>query len=241
MDADMYKYELHSHTSEVSRCSKITADKLVDFYYKQGFTGLFITDHFFNGNCIVPKDISWKERVERFCIGYENALKKGNEIGLDVFFGWEFSLMGTDFLTYCLDKEWLLEHEGCDLMRISDYCDLVHSDGGFVAQAHPFREANYIELIRLLPRKADAVEVINANRTDFENKMADMYSDNYSLLKISGSDNHFGMQKRLASLDLKSRAEDANEVINAIKNKEHEIHLYELKEGFSQGEYEMIL
>jgi hypothetical protein len=65
-----YKYETHAHTSEVSRCSRISAVDLVRFYKGIGFSGLCITDHFLNGNTTVPKDLSWSERIELFCRGY---------------------------------------------------------------------------------------------------------------------------------------------------------------------------
>ena len=57
----MYKYELHCHTSESSRCGQTSASDMADFYKKAGYTGLVITDHFLNGNTTVPKDLPWEE------------------------------------------------------------------------------------------------------------------------------------------------------------------------------------
>ena len=54
-------------------------------YKEEGYTGIIVTDHFFNGNTTVPRDLPWEERVELFCKGYENAKAKGDEIGLDVY------------------------------------------------------------------------------------------------------------------------------------------------------------
>ena len=83
-------------------------------------------------------------------------------------------------------------------------------------------------MIRLLPRKVDAVETINACRTDFENSMADQYADNYSLLKFCGTDNHVGMRERLASLELDFRAESINDIMKAVMENRHKIKLYSL-------------
>ena len=213
----MYKYEMHCHTTETSGCSHIGAAKLAEFYKAAGYDGVVITDHFFNGNCIVPKSLPWKTRVELFEKGYRAAKKRGDEIGIDVFFGWEFTYVdGTDFLTYGLDKEWLIKHKDCDKMRITDYCDLVHQSGGYVVQAHPFREDDYIEMIRLLPRHVDAVETLNACRKDFENRMADEYADNYCLKKFCGTDNHVGMRERLAVLGLDFRAQSVSDILKAV-------------------------
>lgn len=223
----MFKYEMHCHTAEVSACARTPAADMVDFYKSLGYTGLVITDHFLNGNTVVPRDIPWRERVEQFMVGYNKAKARGDEIGLDVFFGWEFSFgFGSDFLTYGLDGKWLLDHPDCDKLHINQFCDLAHSDGGYVAHAHPFREAVYIDIIRLTPRKVDAVETINANRTDFENRMADQYADNYELTKICGSDNHIGPQPRYAALELDFRAKSLGEIIDAVRAGKHTIKSY---------------
>ena len=211
-----YKYETHSHTSEVSKCSRISAVQLVQFYKKIGYSGVCITDHFFNGNTTVPNNLSCEERVELFCRGYQNAYQEGQRIGIDVFFGWEYSYLGTDLLTYGLDKEWLLNHPEVLSIDTNQYCDLVHKYGGFIVHAHPFREDYYIDMIRLLPRKVDAVEIDNACRTDFENKLANEYSDNYGLLKIAGSDNHIGPLDRLCGIQVNKRLDSIADMCKAI-------------------------
>ena len=176
-----------------------------------------ITDHFFNGNTTVPRELPWAERVDLLCRGYEKAYEEGKRIGIDVFFGWEYSLEGTDFLTYGLDKQWLLDHPEVIDVDINEYCDLVHNYGGFIVHAHPFREADYIAMIRLLPRKVDAVETDNACRTDFENKLADQYADNYQLLKTAGSDNHIGRLDRFSGLQFAKPPQNVEEMIRFIR------------------------
>lgn len=215
-----FRYDLHTHTSEVSKCGIISPAELVHYYKGLGFTGICVTDHFFNGNTTVPKDLPWEKRVELFCRGYEMAYEEGRKIGLDVFFGWEYSYGGTDFLTFGLDKEWLLNQPDLLSLRLEEYCDFVRAEGGFIVQAHPFREAYYISMFRLLPRKVDAVETINASNTDFENNCADKYAEMYGLLKVAGSDTHSDNMKRVAGVQLNRRAENISDLINAIKNKE---------------------
>ncbi|MDD4264264.1 MAG: PHP domain-containing protein [Firmicutes bacterium] len=215
-----YKYELHAHTAEVSKCSRISGVDLVRFYKNKGYSGLCITDHFFNGNTSVPRNLPWKERVNLLCIGYENAFKEGQKLGIDVFFGWEWSLNGTDILTFGLTKEWLLDHPDILSLSLNDYCDLAHESGAFLAHAHPFREASYIDMIRLFPRKVDAVEVLNAERTDFENERAEEYANNYALLKIACSDNHVGKQKRYCGIKTSKRLGSLREITDVIRKRE---------------------
>lgn len=219
----MYKYETHAHTAEVSKCATIPATELVRFYKQMGYSGIFITDHFLNGNTTVPRHLPWKERVERYCEGYEKAYAEGRKIGLDVFFGWEYSYLGTDFLTYGLDKAWLLSYPDLLELSVREYCDLARSEGGFIVHAHPFREDYYIDMIRLIPRNVDAVEVINACRKDFENELADEYADHYGLFKTAGSDNHWGSMKRYSGIQLSRPLLDVDDMIQAIKKGEIEI------------------
>ena len=219
----VFKYETHAHTLEVSKCAAISGQDIARFYKDKGYTGIFITDHFLNGNTRVTPDLSWNERIEWYCSGFENASAEGEKIGIDVFFGWEYTYRGSDFLTYGLDKAWLLNHPDLLSLSLIEYCDLVHHDGGFIVHAHPFRQADYIDMIRLLPHKVDAVEVINACRTDFENRQAEEYANNHNLLKIAGSDNHRGRIGKYSGIQLNRRLEDVNDMIRAIKKGEASI------------------
>ena len=88
----MYKYETHLHTKEGSACAGSTGAQMALEHKRQGYDGIFITDHFFNGNTAVPKNLPWKERVNLFVAGYESAKQQGDQIGLDVFFGFEYAI-----------------------------------------------------------------------------------------------------------------------------------------------------
>jgi hypothetical protein len=116
---------------------------------------------------------------------------------------------GTDFLVYGLDKEWYLAHPEIYTMNKRELLQMIMAAGALVIQAHPFREAGYIDHIRLYPRCVHGVEIDNANRTAFENEMAKQYAANYGLLTFAGSDNHgeieqvefAGMQSETPVLD----------------------------------------
>lgn len=213
-----FKYELHCHTSETSRCSNTTGEELVRKYKELGFTGIFITDHFFNGNTTVPRDLPWEERINLFCRGYDNAYKTGQEIGLDVFFAWEYSYHGSDFLTYGLDKEWLLSNPDVERWNPKEYFARVHADGAFIVHAHPFRVQEYILCIHLFPDKIDAVEVINTSMPDDVNGRADWMADSYNLIKVGGSDTHwFKKEKPLCRMIYNKRLCDVRDFIETTK------------------------
>ena len=188
----MYKYETHLHTAPVSLCARAGVRETLEFYKEQGYDGVFITNHFLDGNINVDQSLSYEEKVNYYFADYEQGAAIGEEIGLKVFPGVELSYGGTDFLVYGLDKEWFLAHPEIDGMPKTQELALMASEGALIIQAHPFREARYIDHIRLFPRSVHGVEIYNANRTDFENEMAKQYADNYSLHHFAGSDNHQG-------------------------------------------------
>ncbi len=227
-ELSLFKYEMYCHTAEVSKCASNSAENQVKFYFDMGYNGLCITDHFLNGNTTVTADACWNSRVSMFLEGYNRAKVMGDKLGIDVFLAWEYSYFGTDFLTYGLDEKWLYKNPDCLDWTVSEYCDRVHDAGGVIVQAHPFREAGYIEMIRLMPRHVDAVETLNANRTDFENDMADKYADSYCLTKIVGSDNHTGNQARLAAIEFNRRINTLEELLKAIRSGEGSNRLYNL-------------
>lgn len=221
-----YKYETHLHTAEVSACARASAEEQVEFYAEMGYSGVIITDHFFNGNTVIPrKGLEWQEMVEKFCLGYVNAMQAGKKFGIDVFFGWEYSFLGTDFLTYGLSPKWLLENPQIMDMVHWDYLKFAREQGGLIIHAHPFREAEYLKgEIRLQPRNVDGVEILNANRTEFENKMALQYAKNYGLRQLAGSDNHSAYtQKTLAGIKTRFKLGSISDFIDVVKSGDYKI------------------
>ena len=212
-----YLYETHMHTSESSACAHNTGREMAMAAKEMGYTGIIITDHSWYGNNCIDSSLSWKEWVEQFCKGYENAKEQGKEIGLDVFFGYESGYHGTEFLVFGVDKEWLAAHpEIKDATVEEQYC-LIHEAGGMVIQAHPFRRAGYIEQFRQFPRDVDGVEGINGahssplsvshNHPEFD-AQAIAYARENHLPLTGGSDIHmkelFGcgmaFKRRLSSI-----------------------------------------
>lgn len=213
-----YLYETHCHTRESSRCGKAAAEETVRFYKDQGYDGIFVTDHFLGGNTTAPAELSWRRRIDIFCGGWAAAREAGEKLGLKIFFGWEFANRGTDFLTYGLDRAWLLDNENLDKMDIGDYLRYVRGQGAYVVHAHPFREDFYIPCIQLMPRLVDAVEVVNANRKEFENARAAEYAQNYGLPVFAGSDNHdAGRQKRLCGVETDAPLSSEADLIAALR------------------------
>ena len=217
----MYKYETHLHTFPVSKCAKAEVLECMEFYKEMGYDGIFITNHFIDGSINISSALPYTERIE-FCFSdYEKALNLAEKIGIKVFCGIESSYKGTDFLVYGLDKDWFLENPQIMDMKKKEQLLYFMENGALVIQAHPFREASYIDHIRLFPRYIHGVEVVNTNRKDEENKIAKIYAEHYELIEFAGSDNHTGkQQKKLAGMCSKKAVIDEQDFICKIKNGE---------------------
>lgn len=193
MNTKEYLYDTHIHTSEGSACGQNTGAEMARAYFEAGYTGIIITDHFFYGNTAADRSLPWTDWVAQYCLGYEHAKAEGDLIGLQVFFGWESCYRGTEFLVYGPDPEWLLRHPEIKDASVEEQFALVHSCGGIVSHAHPYREAPYIPGIRLFPEYVDAVEGINASHTSHHpeyNDRALAYAKEHDLPLTAGSDQH---------------------------------------------------
>ncbi len=218
----VYKYETHLHTSQASACGVSSGAEMADAYKEAGYTGIIVTDHFFNGNTSIPYyKLSWKESVGLFCSGYEDAKKRGDEIGLQVFFGWEFNCETAEFLTYGLDKEWLLENGIIMSMGYPEYLEYIKKEGGFTVHAHPFRQRSYINKIELIPDYTGAVEIFNSgNSNTLFDERAKWYAESYGLAVTAGSDAHFAFDTQRSGVEVPYRLETVHDYISAVKNRD---------------------
>jgi len=216
-----YLYETHLHTKESSACGISWGREYIEKYLELGYTGIIITDHFFRGNCAVDRNLSWEKWVNSFCRGYEEAREEGELRGLDVFFGWEESFEGDDYLIYGLDKKWLLEHPELRHWSRKEQYREVRRNGGCVVQAHPFRQYYYISNIHLSTGCVDAVEAANAGNEQSADALAFAYADKLGLPVTAGSDIHFTDDIRsetVFGVYLDKKMESISDYVDAIRN-----------------------
>ena len=215
----MYKLETHCHTKVISRCGKMTPSEVVELYSKNGYNGIFITEHFLNSeSCKVLYDYpsaDYKTKIEKYCQGYLQV-KEQAKGALDVFFGVEFSYQGTDMLVYGMDCEKLQQVPEILQMSMRDFIDFAKLNGALVIHAHPFREANYIDHIRLYPN-VEGVEVYNACRTDLCNELGEYYAKRYQKLISAGTDIHVFTQKELSGMAFEEKVCSEEHFIKLIR------------------------
>ncbi len=219
---DGYIYETHLHTCEASACGKVTGSDYIEYMKNKGYQGIIVTDHFFNGNSCVPKDLPWKERVAWYASGFKKALAAAEGVDFDVFFGVEFNFKGDEYLLYGVDEEWLADNE--DLLEISreELHKRVHEAGAVMVQAHPYRDRSYISEIHLDPKVTDAVEIFNSANPDNENALAYRYAKELKVPMTGGSDIHFFHDDPLGGMRFDRKLKDAKDYGQAVLRGEGE-------------------
>ena len=183
-------YETHLHTNVASACARTNPEDYIAFYLHSGYTGIIVTDHFFNGNTTLKGNLSWEDKVNGFCLSYERCKAQGDKEGLSVFFGWEHCFGDDEYLIYGLDKKWLLAHKEVMDWNHHELYTAVHKDGGAMIQAHPYRERDYITQINLYPHDVDGVEVANSGNLSENDQRAYAYAQKHHLIMSAGSDSH---------------------------------------------------
>ena len=221
----MYKYETHLHTAPVSRCAKASVRENLEYYKSHGYDGVFITNHFLGGNINIDPSRPYAEKIEFYFSDYEEALKIGKELGIQVFCGVELSHRGSDFLVYGLDKQWFLAHPDIMEMELPQRLNFMMECGALVIQAHPFREGTPMSLYH---RCVQGVEVINANYMATY-QLVKLYCEHYDLLPFAGSDNHYPAKKAiLAGIACRERITSVEDMIQKVKSRQIEIFSQEV-------------
>ena len=218
-----YLYETHLHTSQASACGASKGSDYVKRYQDLGFSGLMVTDHFFRGNCSINRNLPWKKWVEQFCKGYEDAKEEGLKLGFDVFFGWEETFDGDDYLVYGLDKDWLIKHPEVRIWTRKEQYDIVREAGGCVIQAHPFRQRQYIHRIYLSTGCVDAVEAANGGNEQSNDALAWIYANKIKLPVIAGTDIHNAddvVDGKVMGVYLNKKITNIGEFVSAVLNRE---------------------
>lgn len=215
---DGFLYETHLHTRDASACGASSAEEHVRAHHDAGYTGLVLTDHFFNGNTAIDRELPWPERIEAFCGAYDRALEAAADLDFDVFFGLEYNCQGAEFLTYGIDKTFLLDNPDLLSWPLSEYCNRVRKAGGMIIHAHPFRLRSYISEVRLYTDCIDAVEVVNLGNGDPSfDAQAHAYAREHNFPMTRGSDIHNAKNIRNGGMSFATRPRDIFEMIEMIK------------------------
>ena len=229
-----YKYDIHLHSDEGSPCGKAPARDLPMAYKNGGYSGFVLTDHFYKEHILSAG--SYKDGVMRNYNAYLTAKKEGDKIGVDVFFGIEYRYCGDDFLTYGIGLDFLLSNEDIFDIDFAEYSRRVHEAGGFIIQAHPFRNGKRPVVIQV--PYIDAIEIFNASHHNteshypaFYNDLAEHFAREMGIIGTAGSDTHDirvsdNTPYRKGSMLFKEKVKDEKHLIELIKENKFGIYKY---------------
>ncbi|MFB3764778.1 MAG: PHP domain-containing protein [Methanotrichaceae archaeon] len=185
--------DLHIHTRRGSSCSVLHTKDLVRRAKEIHLDAVCITDH------------NTTKAVER-------AKRIGAEQGLLVMGGIEVRSREGDVLVFGLESS---PESG---IKVQDLVDLVHDAGGVAIPAHPFRSsAPSLGSMVFEVNAFDAIEVLNGNSNDDENRRALEAAQKLGLSGTGGSDSHSLKHVGRCYTEFEDDIKSEHDLINAIK------------------------
>lgn len=214
---ETFLYEMHLHTSGVSRCANVAVDRVCEEYKKAGYDGIVVTNHLnpYSIGCISDDGLFLPEvYAEEF-----HRAKSHQTPDFTVLLGMEINLSENcnDYLLYGLTEEHLLKDIPADIMRypLSGLRELTEQLGILLFQAHPFR--NYMTVMP--PSLLDGVEIHNGNpRHDSRNFAAARWAEKHGLLTSSGSDYHELCDIGRGGVRFDARISDEKQLADALRS-----------------------
>ena len=215
MEGKLYKTELHSHTIDASPCATLTAEKLVELYLAKGYDSVVITNHFTHRYMKLYEIPTYEQYVDFYIKAYEKAKQIAGD-KLTVIFGVEFRFddVDNDYLWIGADENYLRKNGDLLDLGTKGFRDICLKNDWLFIQAHPFRHTMKI----VDPKTVDGVEVYNAKNESFRNKVADMWANEYGLIKTSGTDIHKPHETPSGGILTTQKMETMQDILNAIKS-----------------------
>ena len=189
---DGYIYEMHCHTSPCSGGGE-DIEGHIDTLIEKGFQGMVVTNHFYNGDNRVDRNLPWADFVREYELDYLRGVKHAKERDFDLLFGVEEHVgEGREILIYGITPEDLYKHPELREPDVDKWLRAVHEAGGVIFHAHPYRERVYITKPGPIDKVAllDGIEVYNAANKPWENERAEQLACELGLPVSAGSDGH---------------------------------------------------
>lgn len=212
-----YRYELHCHTGEVSRCAAAPAEKAVEIYKKHGYSGIVITDHYSPQTFLDRHVWAPQKEIEFYLSGYRKALEAAGD-GFTVLLGMELRFYGNgnDYLVYGITPEFLEKYGNLMTYYPRRFHKIAKENGLLFLQAHPFRP--YI--FRTNPKYLDGCEVFNAkDAASGINEKSQAWAENNMKIRVGGADFHReAHEKNMSGIETDSPILNNDDLIKALKD-----------------------
>ena len=232
-DNYIYKYEMHVHTRP---CSGGGADirEHIDDLINKGYSGMVVTNHFYNGDNRLDKNLPWEEFVDAYRQDYLYGLEYSQKVDFDLLFGLEEHVGGgQEILIYGITAELIATHPELKMASAEKIAEIVHLAGGLIYQAHPYRARHYVS--RPFPLdcldKLDGIEVYNAANEPEWNESAQNLANELGIACIAGSDGHKAGSAGRAGIAARERIRSNDDLVRILKSKKYTIYIKEQAYG----------
>jgi len=170
--------------------------QLISRAEEMGLDGIAVTEH----------DYIWsRQEVER--------IRDETGTGLLIFRGQEVSSIYGHLLVFGYEG-YLAEYDYMEIL------EKVHSNGGIVIPSHPFRYGNTDRDMNDLKRefeRFDAIEVLNGNQDEFQNRFGLRVAKDLGFTGIGGSDAHSARMVGKYATEFFHPIHDESDLIREIK------------------------
>ncbi len=188
--------DLHMHEKNFSKDSFLSLEEIVTLAKKRGLDAVCITDH----DSMGLKDA---------------AAEYSAKTGFPVFTGIEYYSLQGDILAFGIDS---YPRERVDAQT---FIDDVHSQGGVVISAHPFRHNRRgLEQNLDILRDVDAIEILNGSTLPDATMMAVRYAKKYGFAITGGSDCHYPDKVGICATWFPDGIKTTRDLVRAVRNRE---------------------
>jgi len=216
------KIEMHSHTNHSSACGKVEPDAAFKMFADAGYDVVVCTDHFntYNLNRFEGTPL---EKAQQWLRGYELAKEAGARHGVNVLFGLEARIPGSenDYLIYGAEPNFVLENPQLNELDQMSLHELCKQYGALLIQAHPNRPMCFPASHLCL----DGIEVSNGNPRQKNNNAKTLHQaqENPHMIRVSGSDFHQVPDMDRGGILTKYDVRTEKELADCLRNGDYEL------------------
>ena len=198
----------------------------IDALIEKGYSGMVVTNHFYNGNNDIDKTLPWADFVDAYWQDYLYGLEYARTLDFDLLFGLEEHVgNGLEILLYGITADQIAAHPELATCDAKTYVEVIHSLGGLVYQAHPYRIRPYIKTPGPLDclSMLDGIEVYNAGNKPEQNESASQLAEAMNLACVAGSDGHGVAAAGRSGIAVTERIKTNDDLIRVLKSRDYTI------------------
>ena len=217
-------FDMHVHTSGISRCSRVEPKELVRRCKLTGLDGIVLTNHFAI-NHVKGDPLAWRRQYEE---EYYLTKEEGEKQGLSVLFGIEVTPLsegGRDYLIYGVTPAFLYKEKMLYEYTQAELYALAHSENALLFQAHPYRNGK-------TPKEPDYLDGVEINchplYLDNQKETVTAYAKENGLMLSCGSDYHADVYKAHCGVYFPISVHTEAELADAFRNGTYRLKIHDI-------------